>query len=142
MSLYLDTSCLLKLVLVEPESARVRQLLQAEPQVIISTLAELEAEQYLWSHLLGGGLRRREHAQLSELLAGLRGGAPFVHKTPPHDLAQISRRQILSSRAYCRTLDRLHLAAMEALGVSRLLTNDDQQAAAARALGFGVVLPR
>ena len=34
------------------------------------------------------------------------------------------------------------LAAMEALGIRRLLTNDDQQAAAARALGFGVVLPR
>ena len=113
-----------------------------KPQVVVSTLAELEAEQQLWSQLLGGGLRKRDHAQLNKILAGLRGTAPFLHKTPPHDLAQISRRQILRSAVYCRTPDRLHLAAMEALGVERILTNDDQQAAAARALGFGVVLPR
>jgi hypothetical protein len=30
---------------------------------------------------------------------------------------------------------------MEALGADRLLTNDDAQAAAAHALGFGVVRP-
>jgi len=30
---------------------------------------------------------------------------------------------------------------MESLGVRRLLTHDDQQAAAARALGFAVVRP-
>ncbi len=142
MSLYVDTSCLLKLVFVEPESARVHQLVQAEPQVTVSTLAELEAEQMLWSQLLGGALSRRDHTRLRGFLAGLRGAAPFVHKTVPHDLAQIARRQILATRAYCRTPDRLHLAAMEALGVQRLLTNDDQQAAAARALGFGVVRPR
>ena len=34
------------------------------------------------------------------------------------------------------------LATIQALGVQRLLTNDDTQAAAARALGLDVVLPR
>lgn len=33
-------------------------------------------------------------------------------------------------------------AATEALGPCRLLTNDEPQAIAARALGFGVLLPR
>ena len=142
MSLYLDTSCLLKLVFVEPESDRVYRLIQAEAQVVVSTLAELEAEQQLWSQRLGGILTRRELTRLNGFLAGLRGAAPFVHMTTPHDLAQISRGQISTSGVYCRTADRLHLAAMAALGVDRLLTNDDQQAAAARALGFAVVLPR
>ncbi len=142
MSLYIDTSCLLKLVFVEPESARVHHLIQAEPQVTVSTLAELEAEQILWAQLLGGGLSRRDHLRLGGFLKNLRGATPFVHKTVPHDLAQIARRQIRDSNIYCRTPDRLHLAAMEALGIRRLLTNDDQQAAAARSLGFGVVLPR
>jgi hypothetical protein len=40
------------------------------------------------------------------------------------------------------TLDRLHLSTMHALGVWRLLTDDDTQAAAARALGMDVLLPR
>jgi hypothetical protein len=43
---------------------------------------------------------------------------------------------------YCPTLDRLHLAVMQALGFRRLLTNDDAQARAGRALGFSVSLPR
>jgi predicted nucleic acid-binding protein len=142
MSLYLDTSCLLKLVFIEPDSGRVHELVQAEPQVLVSTLAELEAEQHLWAQLLGGSLSKRDYAGLRGCLAGFRGHAPFVHKTATHDLMQLARVQIGRAPAYCRTLDRLHLAAMEALGVDRLLTNDAAQAAAARALGFGVVLPR
>ena len=43
---------------------------------------------------------------------------------------------------HCRTLDRLHLAAMEALGLRRLLTNDEIQGRAAKARGFEVLLPR
>jgi len=142
MSLYLDTSCLLKLVFDEPDSDRVDELVAVEQQIIVSTLAELEAEQQLWSQFLGGSLTRRDYARLRGFLADIRGVAPFVHKSSPHDLAQAARNQILNSGAYCRTLDRLHLAAMEALGLRRLLTNDDQQAAAARALGFEVILPR
>ena len=57
------------------------------------------------------------------------------------DLAEQMVRS-LPKRAYCATLDRLHLAAMQALGISRLLTNDAAQAKAARQLGFDVTLPR
>jgi uncharacterized protein with PIN domain len=42
---------------------------------------------------------------------------------------------------HCRTLDRLHLAAMTELDVARLMTHDAVQAQAARALGFEVVIP-
>lgn len=142
MSLYLDTSCLLKLVLIEPESARVSALANVEPVVIISTLAELEAEQQLWAQVLGGFITKRDHRLFLKGLRYLRGSPPFLHKSVPHDIAQLSRDQIARSPTYCRTPDRLHLAAMEALGADRLLTNDDQQATAARALGFEVLLPR
>ena len=142
MSLYLDTSCLWKLLVVEPESARVNEIVFGEIEVIVSTYAELETEQQLLSLRLGGRMKPRHYTRTCGVLAGFRGSEPFRHRSVPHDLAQIARRQILNSDVYCRTPDRLHLAAMEALGVSRLLTNDDQQAAAARALGFGVVLPR
>jgi predicted nucleic acid-binding protein len=43
---------------------------------------------------------------------------------------------------HCRSLDRLHLAAMEELGVSRLMTHDVRQARAAVEAGFEVVEPR
>jgi hypothetical protein len=48
----------------------------------------------------------------------------------------------LARDASCPTLDRLHLAAMQSLELRHLLTNDDAQARAARALGFSVVVPR
>jgi hypothetical protein len=40
-----------------------------------------------------------------------------------------------------RTLDRLHLAAMEELGLHRLMTHDVPQAEAARVLGYAVLSP-
>ncbi len=43
--------------------------------------------------------------------------------------------------AYCRSLDRLHLAAMEELNISRLMTLDQTQGRAARALGYKVTYP-
>jgi predicted nucleic acid-binding protein len=39
---------------------------------------------------------------------------------------------------HCRTLGRLHLAAMRELGATILVTFDQQQARAARALGLSV----
>jgi len=70
--------------------------------------------------------------------------APYEQVRCPADVIDIAADQInvAAGSAYCRTLDRMHLATMQALGVQRLLTNDDTQAAAARALGFDVVLPR
>ncbi len=46
-----------------------------------------------------------------------------------------------AGRIHCRAFDRLHLAAMEELGARRLMTNDKNQAAAAKALGFEVITP-
>jgi predicted nucleic acid-binding protein len=63
------------------------------------------------------------------------------HQLFPEEVAEAQTRPLAKS-AHCRTLDRLHLATMQVLGFQRLLTNDDRQAAAARALGFDVRLPR
>lgn len=46
-----------------------------------------------------------------------------------------------SGELHCRTLDRLHLAAMEELSISRLMTHDEGQAKAAIEAGFKVVRP-
>ena len=42
--IYIDTSCLIKVLLPEPDSPEVQALVAAEDAVIISSLAELEAE--------------------------------------------------------------------------------------------------
>jgi predicted nucleic acid-binding protein len=69
---------------------------------------------------------------------------PFEPTEISANVFRLAEREARAPRkkAHCRTLDRLHLATMEGLGLRRLLTNDDQQAGAARALGFEVVLPR
>ena len=63
--------------------------------------------------------------------------------TPPAviDVAEEHLRR-LPREAHCPMLDRLHLAAMEAFNLRRLLTNAAAQARAARALGFAVIMPR
>src|SRR5271165_5797382 len=55
----------------------------------------------------------------------------------PSQLYQVAlRQQRIAGQPHCGTLDRLHLAAMELLGVWRLLTHDVRQAQTARGLGF------
>jgi predicted nucleic acid-binding protein len=51
------------------------------------------------------------------------------------------RQDLAAVSFHGRTLDRLHLAAMEELEVRRLMTNDAAQAAAAKALGWEVIVP-
>jgi predicted nucleic acid-binding protein len=43
--------------------------------------------------------------------------------------------------AHCRSLDRLHLAAMEELKLTRLITLDEIQGKAAKALHYEVLYP-
>ena len=74
MSLYLDTSCLWKLLVEEPESARVRELIGNEPEVVISSYAEFEAEQVLRALRRAGTLTARQEVRLGRVLADLRLG--------------------------------------------------------------------
>ena len=144
MSLYLDTSCLLKLLFAEPESARTSLLVAAEPCVVVSSLARLEALVQIQGRIAGGLLATRSATALARLLDQTLGSAPFDLVNTPAGIDGVAAGQLfpLGRTVHCRTLDRLHLAAMQALGLRRLLTNDDIQARAASALGFEVLRPR
>jgi predicted nucleic acid-binding protein len=144
MALYLDTSCLLKVFFPEPETDRTLALIAGEPRVLVSSLARLEALSQIHARAAGGSLSSARAARLRQRLDAVIKLAPYECVRCPADVIDIAADQIkvAARRAYCRTLDRLHLATMQALGVQRLLTNDDTQAAAARALGLDVVLPR
>lgn len=144
MSLYLDTSCLLKVFFPEPETGRTLALIAAEPRVLVSSLARLESLSQIHARTAGGLLSPERAARLRKRFEAVIRMVPYEQVRCPADIIDIAVDQIDVAKrgAYCRTLDRLHLAVMQALGVGRLLTNDDTQAAAARALGLEVVLPR
>jgi predicted nucleic acid-binding protein len=144
MALYLDTSCLLKVFFLEPETPRTLALISAERRVLVSALARLETVSQIHARVAGGLLSRARARRLRERVDTVLKLAPYDQVACPGDVIDLAQSQIdVSLRSgYCRTLDRLHLATMQALGARRLLTNDDTQAAAARALGLDVVLPR
>ncbi len=140
--IYLDTSCLLKLLLEEPESEAVRVAVASESEVIISALTELEATVRLRAGWLAGEYRERRYRSYLRQLSAFRDIDPFRFRPLAGSLFQTAIRQDRNAaRVHCRTLDRLHLAAIEDLGLRRLMTLDAAEAVGAKALGFEVVSP-
>ena len=134
----------MKLLFDEPESSRTAALIGAEPRVVVSGLARLEASVQIQGRVAGGLLTSRQGKQLLVKLGSILARHPLETVIEPPDALGVAEKQAREAPkgAYCPTLDRLHLAIMEALGYTRLLTNDDPQARAARALDFEVILPR
>ena len=144
MPLYLDTSCLLKVLFPEPETARTLELIASEERVIVSSLGKIEALTHLHGRVAGRHLSRGTARRLARRLDGLLHTAPYDLMTSLVTIYELAADQLasFSPRGYCRNLDRLHLATMEALRVRRVLTNDDTQARAAEGMGFSVLRPR
>lgn len=137
---YIDTSALLKLLWAEPESDVVRSYVAREDLVVVSILTEVEADNRLRAAWLAGRYGAPTWRRLRSKFNELSMTPPFTFRALPASFLETARRQqAASGRVHCRTLDRLHLAAMEELELHRLLTNDRGQAAAARALGFEVL---
>jgi len=140
--IYLDSSCLLKLLLEEPESEAVRQAVTREDDVIVSALTELETAVQLRAGWLGGTYRERRYRAYQAQLNGFKEIDPFRFVSLPGTVFQTALRHHRDARnLHCRSLDRLHLAAVDELGLRRLMTNDVAQAAGARVLGFEVLTP-
>ena len=139
---YVDSSSLLKLLWSEPESDAVRERVADEDVVVVSSLAELESEVQLKAAWLAGRYREARWRHFRMKLVEFRETEPFRFQRLAAAVFETALRQHRAPGAiHCRTLDRLHLAAMEELGVRRLMTNDTTQAAGARAMGFEVVTP-
>lgn len=140
--IYLDSSCLLKLLLDEPESDPVRRAVAAEDDVVVSALTELETVVQLRAGRLGGIYGERRHAAYLAQLEAFQAIDPFRFRSLPGTVFRTALRQHRDARTpHCRSLDRLHLAAMEELRLRRLMTHDAAQAAGAEALGFEVLRP-
>ncbi len=132
---------MLKLLWREPESDAVGQRVASEDLVIVSSLVELETEVQLAAARLAGRYSEARWRRFRAKLIELRATDPFRFRHVPGSVFETAiRQQAGAGRTHCRTLDRLHLAAMTELEVTRLLTHDAAQAAAARALGFEVLI--
>jgi predicted nucleic acid-binding protein len=140
--IYVDTSCLLKVLRPEPLSERVWISIREESAVVISILAELETLVQLKAAWTGGSFTRHQWRRAEAKLGLLRSQPPFEFRALTSAVFHTALRQHRNSRdLHCRSLDRLHVAAMEELNVSRLMTHDESQAQAALEAGFEVMRP-
>lgn len=144
MAAYIDTSCFLKLLFVEPESEPTSALVADEDRVVVSSLTRLETVVRVQWRLSQRQLTRADAAGLLDRLDTIVSADPFEFRHCPADLMEEAEKQVqpVAASTYCRTLDRLHLATVTAFGLKRLFTNDDAQAQAARAIGLKVIMPR
>ena len=141
--IYIDTSSLLKLLFNEPESSAIRQRVATEHDVRVSSLTRLEAQVQLKAGWLGGDYRKAKYQAYMKKLEAFGDMDPF-HFAPlagsVFETAMLQNSE--STKHHLRTLDRLHLAAMAELGISRLMTNDSHQAEVATHAGYDVVVPQ
>ena len=138
---YADTSALLKLVLPELESPSIQSYVANAERVLISSLAVLEMRTQIRAFHLGGSLSRQQYRRIERYIAQMLQVEPFRFQELSGSVFQTALEQLATvPDLHCRTLDRLHLAAMRELEATVLVTFDQRQANAARALGFQVAV--
>src|SRR5216110_1564462 len=116
--LYLDTSCFLKLFFPEPETSRVLELAGREEQIVVSTLAWLEALVQVQARVATRLLSARAATALIARMDGVLRRKPYELVACPPGIIEIAESQIrpVAKSTYCRTLDRLHLGPRRGLG--------------------------
>jgi uncharacterized protein len=125
---YLDSSALVKLMVLEPETAALRRELQHWPQRVSSLLAAVE---------LSRVALRLGHLTIpaaARVLAGLR----------VLSIDQIAQTAAQIGSPRLRSLDAIHLATAQSLGTQLgvLITYDQRMLAEARALRLPHAAPR
>jgi predicted nucleic acid-binding protein len=139
--IYVDTSVLLKTLIAAVGSEAVDEAISKEPSITVSSLVELEIQVQLKAKYLAGAIRKNRYRNLCEDFKDLKEMESFLFVDLPASVFRIAVRQHSNAKVHCRSLDRLHLAAMEELGIRRLMTHDFRQADAARDLGIEIVMP-
>ncbi len=130
MTLYVDSSALLKNYIDEHDSDLAVELMATDPVLVTSRLTEIEVRRNL-TRLLGGSelsdARRRFTTDLDAF------ALVAVDATTCGEAARIAEETL------CRSLDSIHLAtAFRAGAATTFLTFDIRQAQAARGLGMAV----
>ena len=131
MTLYVDTSALMKRYVAERDSDVAERLMASDPVLVTSHLTEVELRRNLTRHLDGEDLLRTRRQVQADLDAFALVG---LDATTCGEAARIAEQTL------CRSLDALHIAAARRAGDRTvLLTFDIRQAQAARSAGLAVV---
>lgn len=130
MTLYADSSALLKRYVDESDSERAVELLSADPQLVTGRHTVVEVRRNL-SRLLTAPDATGARAAFAEDLAS------FSIVELDADTCELAAT--IAEQTGVRTLDALHLGAARRLGTAMtFLTFDVRQAQVARSLGFTV----
>jgi uncharacterized protein len=131
MTLYVDTSALMKRYVEERDSDVATELMSTDPVLVTSRLTEIEMRRNLSRILDGDTLiatrRRLQHDLDAFALVAL-------------DSTTCSEAARIAEETLCRSLDSIHIAAARRSGGhTTLLTFDIRQAQAARSVGMTVI---
>ena len=131
MTLYVDTSALLKRYVEERDSDAAEQHMASDPVLVTSWLTEVELRRNITRLLAGEELVHTRRLVQSDLDA-----FALVNL----DVATCNEAARIAEQTLCRSLDALHLAAARRAGeLTTFLTFDVRQAQAARSIGMAVV---
>ena len=131
MTLYVDTSALMKRYVDERDSDVAEQLMGTDPVLVTSHLTEVELRRNLARLLDGEDLLRTRRQVQADLDA---------FALVSLDATTCSEAARIAEQTLCRSPDALHLAAARRAGERTvLLTFDVRQAQAARSAGLAVV---
>lgn len=131
MTLYVDSSALLKRYVDEHDSEAADQLMGTDPVLATSRLAEVEVRRNLTRLLDGDDLERQRRAFSIDLDA-------FALVSLDATTMNLASR--IAEHTLCRSLDAIHLGAARRAGsATTLLTFDARQARAARDVGMTVI---
>lgn len=131
MTLYVDSSALLKQYVDEHDSLVAEELMGTDPVLVTSRLTEVEVRRNLTRLLDGDDLDRQRRAFASDLDA---------FALVALDAVTMNAAARIAEQTLCRSLDAIHLGAAQRAGTATtLLTFDVRQARAARAIGLSVV---
>jgi predicted nucleic acid-binding protein len=131
MTLYVDTSALLKRYVEEPDADRANELLAFDPVVVTGRHTVVEMRRNL-ARLLSPNAAATARTSFAQDL-----GAFAIVEI---DAATCELAATIAEQTGVRTLDALHLGAARRLGTAlSFLTFDVRQAQAAHALGFRVL---
>lgn len=132
MTVFVDSSAMLKLYLAEPDSERFEELLNADPDWVLACHARVEVRRAL-------ALRLDDDARTGarEQFEDDWGKSQIVEV----DEAVCEQAVAMAEATGARTLDALHLAAAQRVGGGALpfVTADLRQAQIARSLGWVVL---
>ncbi len=131
MTLYVDTSALIKRYVAEKDSAVAVEMMGSDPVLVTSRLTEIEARRTL-TRILSGDALTATRRQLQVDLDAF--ALVALDETTCNQAARIAEQTL------CRSLDSVHLAAAGRAGPNTtLLTFDIRQAQAARSVGLEVI---